>query len=139
MMSRGDRGIPRQERKRTPTEDEAPAPAPVKTIVDGLRQWSFCKTVVHQFKLIAERIIPRREPTTKRRKKGEGKADWWRHPWSRVRPTPKVERGLAAVKHEQQQEARANAKSAEHQTAEEVTRPAVSHVRQSFFSAFRFH
>jgi hypothetical protein len=102
-----------------------------------LRQWSLCKTFVHQFKLIAERIIPRSSEPTKRRKKGEGKADWWRHPWSRFRPTPKVARGLAAVKHEQQQEARESAKAAEHQTAEEVTRPAVNHVRQSVFSACR--
>lgn len=79
---------------------------------------------------MAERIIPRLQPT-KKRKKGEGQADWWRHPWSRVRRTPKAERGLAAVKHEQQQEARENAEAAEHRTAEEITRPSqiVNHNR----------
>jgi len=139
MMSRGDGGIPRREPIRTTTE-EVPTPAhapPVKTILDELRQWSLCKTFVHQFKVMAARVIPHLQPTRKR-KKGDGDG----HPWQRRYRSFKAK---LKRKPEKQQEPPSaplvpvvDVEADEHRTAEEVTRPAVNHVARSSFSAFKF-
>jgi hypothetical protein len=133
MTSRGDRGIPRQEPIRITTTAEAPAPAPpVKTILDELRQWGICKTFVHQFKQMAERIIPKLRPA-KKRGKGEGDGHPWqrRHTSFRKKPKPKP-------KPERQEPPTAVADpEADELRTEELTRPALN-VRGSLFSAFRF-
>jgi hypothetical protein len=71
------------------------------TIRDELRQWGLRKTFVHQFKLIAQRVIPK----LKLQKRREGES--FRYPWRRYtsyKNTPQPKPGLAAVKHEQRSE-----------------------------------
>ena len=125
MKSRGPRGTPRQEPERTTTK-KAPPP-PVRTILDELRQWGISKAFVHQFKLLADRIIPKL-PETKPRKKREGDGPLWqrRDTSLQKKPNPNPQEPPPPVL------------IAEQQTADEVTRPAVKHAR-SMFWPFRFH
>ena len=130
ILSRGPRGTPRQEQPRKPAEpEESPPPAAsARTLWDELRQWGLCRTFVHQFRLIAQRVIP---PSTGE-KRPKGKRDFARRLWARFRRDPKPKPGLAAVKHAQLHEAQ------EPVPVEEPFRPVNQTVGNHVRSLFRF-
>ena len=99
------------------------------TLRDELRQWGLCKTFVHQFRLIAQRVIPKLKP--KRPEHTARRYPWTRYSSYRAAP-PKPRPALTAVVPEQSGPGRQPEDPEPQRPNFHGTSPSVNH--KSFFS-----
>ena len=95
----------------------------VLAIKAALHRWHLGRVLVHQFSLMARRIVPEPDGREHRSRDDTGRAVRWQ----RVRTVKAPELGLAAFKHEQQQERRTELargfQAAEHAADDRKTPP----------------
>lgn len=93
---------------------------PLAAIKAALHRWHLGRVLVHQFWLMAQRRKPEPEPVRRSTGGGSGR-------WQRVRVADRVEPGLVAFKHAQQQEQRAamerSFRAAEHMADDRMKPP----------------
>ena len=99
-----------------------------RTLSDELRQWSLCKTFVHQFKVMAAWIIhPRIDADEERKENAMETASRRNADTSRLRRRKRKPKSDKVV--EQHGKVAPDLEADEHRAAEELTRPAVNHNR----------